>query len=85
MEAQLACDLMNEDLKREQENTVLEVLMFDMEKTLPLSRIPTNIIIYKRQLWLYNCGIHSSSNGGDIAMFGLRMKLEEVHKKLANA
>lgn len=37
----------------------LEVLTFDMEKTLPLPRIPTNIVFYKRQLWLYNCGVHS--------------------------
>lgn len=62
-EAQLARDLMNEDLKRAKEDPALEVLTFDMEKTLPLPRIPTNIVFYKRQLWLYNCGIHSGSNG----------------------
>ncbi|CAF4947233.1 unnamed protein product [Pieris macdunnoughi] len=36
-----------------------------MEKTLPLPRIPTNVVFYKRQLWLYNCGVNvSSTNEG---------------------
>lgn len=51
--------LMKEDLKRANTDEELEVLTFDMEKTLPLPRIPTNIVFYKRQLWLYNLGIHS--------------------------
>lgn len=50
---------MKEDLKRANTDEELEVLTFDMEKTLPLPRIPTNIVFYKRQLWLYNLGIHS--------------------------
>ena len=41
----------------------LEALTFDMEKTLPLPKIPTNIVFYKRQLWLYNCGVHSGKTG----------------------
>ena len=40
----------------------IECLSFDLEKTLPLPRIPTNVIFYKRQLWLYNSGIHSASD-----------------------
>lgn len=31
-----------------------------MEKILPLPRIPTGVIFYKRQLWLYNLGIHTA-------------------------
>ncbi|CAG4943566.1 unnamed protein product [Parnassius apollo] len=34
-----------------------------MEKTLPLPRIPTNIVFHKRQLWLYNCDMHSGKIG----------------------
>lgn len=37
----------------------IECLSFDMEKTLQRPRIPTNVMFYKRQLWLYNCGIHA--------------------------
>ncbi|KAJ8874654.1 hypothetical protein PR048_025520 [Dryococelus australis] len=33
------------------------------EKTLPLPRIPTNIVCYKRHLWVYNCGVHSGTTG----------------------
>lgn len=57
--AEGAQTLMKEDLKRAQENDNVEVLTFDMQKTLPLPRIPTNIVFYKRQLWLYNLGVHS--------------------------
>ena len=37
----------------------IETLTFDLEKTLPLPRLPAGIVFYKRQLWLYNLGIHS--------------------------
>lgn len=40
-------------------NDFFECLTFDLEKTLLLPRIPTNIIFYKRQLWVYNLGIYS--------------------------
>lgn len=39
-----------------------ETITFDLQKTLPLPRIPTNVVFYKRQLWVYNLGIHSGSN-----------------------
>ncbi|KAJ8886526.1 hypothetical protein PR048_012737 [Dryococelus australis] len=42
--------------------TTIECLTFDLEKMLPLPRIPTNVVYYKRQLMLYNCGVHSGSN-----------------------
>lgn len=35
------------------------VLTFDMQKTAPLPRINTSIVFYKRQLWVYNVGIHN--------------------------
>lgn len=52
---------MNEDLKKATTDESFECLTYDMEKTLPLPRIPTSIVFYKRQLWLYNCGIHAGS------------------------
>ncbi|CAK1592750.1 unnamed protein product [Parnassius mnemosyne] len=53
---------MNQDLQRAKIDEKFECLTYDLEKTLPLPRIPTNIVFYKRQLWLYNSGIHASSN-----------------------
>lgn len=53
---------MKEDLARAKTDEHFECLTFDLEKTLPLPRIPTSIVFYKRQLWLYNCGIHAGSN-----------------------
>ncbi|CAG9765894.1 unnamed protein product [Ceutorhynchus assimilis] len=56
-EAEKARSKMNSDIEKAINNNEIETLTFDMEKTLPLPRISTNIIFYKRQLWLYNCGI----------------------------
>lgn len=56
---------MNSQIERAKEDETFECLTFDMEKTLPLPRIPTNVVFYKRQLWFYNCGVHvSSTNKG---------------------
>lgn len=54
---------MNEDLKKATKEETFECITFDLEKTLPLPRIPTNVIFYKRQLWVYNAGIHSGKHG----------------------
>lgn len=53
---------MKRDFEQAQNSPLVECLTFDLEKTLPLPRIPTNIAFYKRQLWFYNSGIHSASN-----------------------
>ena len=50
---------MNLDLKTAEEDEKTETLTFDIEKTLPLPRLTINVIFYKRQLWLYNCGIYA--------------------------
>ena len=31
---------------------------FDLERTLPCPHFPSSIVFYKRQLWVYNCGIN---------------------------
>lgn len=48
-----------EDMLTAKEEIDTETLCFDLEKTLPLPRIPTNIVYYKSQLCVYNLGIHS--------------------------
>ncbi|XP_054270345.1 uncharacterized protein LOC128991468 [Macrosteles quadrilineatus] len=57
--AKTAMNRIKSDLKSAADNPSLECLTFDLQKTLPLPRIPTNIVFYKRQLWVYNCGIHT--------------------------
>lgn len=57
--AEDARNLMSQDIEVAKETEEVECLTFDMEKTLPLPRIPTNVIFYKRQLWVYNAGIYS--------------------------
>lgn len=50
-----------EDMKYASTTEKVECLTFDMEKTLPLPRVPTNVVFYKRLLWVYNCDIHSGT------------------------
>ncbi|XP_050509244.1 uncharacterized protein LOC126886381 [Diabrotica virgifera virgifera] len=42
-------------------NPTLETLSYNMEKVLGLPKLSTNIVYYKRQLGIYNEGIHSAS------------------------
>nr|CAH7756319.1 unnamed protein product [Callosobruchus chinensis] len=52
-------------MNKAKDNENLECLTFDLEKTLPLPRLATGILFYKRQIWLYNLGIHSgTTNNG---------------------
>lgn len=54
-----AQEKMKADLQAAKGDDTIECLTFDLQKTLPLPRIPTNLVFYKRQLWVYNLGIHS--------------------------
>lgn len=58
--AEEAQKMRRDDFKIAKEEIDHECLSFDLEKTLPLPRIPTGIVFYKRQLWVYNAGIHSA-------------------------
>ncbi|KAJ8872466.1 hypothetical protein PR048_026071 [Dryococelus australis] len=69
-----ARDLMKKNMA--ESNTTIECLTFDLEKTLPLPRIPTNVVYYKRQLMLYNCGA-PITRATDIFV-GLKERLGEV-------
>lgn len=54
---------MNEDLLLAKTDPCLETLTFDLQKTHPLPKLSTNVAYYKRQLNLYNFGIHVGSSG----------------------
>lgn len=54
---------MKADCDAAKNDNELETLTFDMQKTLPLPKLSTGIAYYKRQLNLYNFGIHTGSTG----------------------
>ena len=53
---------MNTDLKEVTSDDTLETLTYDLQKVISLPRIPSNIVFYKRQLSMYNLGVHSGKN-----------------------
>ncbi|KAF2891403.1 hypothetical protein ILUMI_14770, partial [Ignelater luminosus] len=75
--AELARKQMNSDLKIAAVTENVETLTFDMQKPLPLPRLSTNIIFYKRQLWLYN-------TINQCLIFGSRDMQAGEHKKKEN-
>lgn len=58
---QEARNQMKDDMQKAKQKDEIECLTFDLEKTLPLPRLATGILFYKRQIWLYNLGVHSGS------------------------
>ena len=52
---------MNDDLHRAHVDPKIECITYDLQKILLLPRIPTNIVYYKRQLSMFNLGIHCGS------------------------
>lgn len=57
---------MKKDLQLAKTNPLIETLTYDQQKTHALPRLSTNIAYYKRQLNLYNLGIHVGSENRGI-------------------
>ncbi|CAH0553148.1 unnamed protein product [Brassicogethes aeneus] len=62
LKAQEARESMKHDMEEAKTNNKLETATYDIEKVLGLPKLPTNIVYYKRQLSIYNEGVHTSSN-----------------------
>lgn len=45
------------------DDAATETLCFDFQQNLPLPHVPAGDVFYKRQLWVFNFGIHSASTG----------------------
>ncbi|KAJ8726704.1 hypothetical protein PYW08_015101 [Mythimna loreyi] len=71
------------DMQLAKEDRFTETITFDLQKTLPLPRIPTNIVFYKRQLWVYNLGIHSGSDDQAYCNVWVEDDAQEYYKKLS--
>lgn len=65
-EAERLSAQMHKDLENAKTDADLETLPYDMQKILQAPKVPTGIIYYKRQLNLYNFGIHVGSSGQGI-------------------
>lgn len=53
---------LKEDIGLAQKQCHIETLTFDLEKTLSLPKIPSKVVYYKRQLSVYNLGIHAAKS-----------------------
>lgn len=53
-----AFEMQKHDKKKASECDETCFITFDLEKTLPLPKISTNVAFYLRKLWLYNLGVH---------------------------
>ena len=56
--AERAYQQLKEDTALAKASSDIDALTFDLEQSLPMPVLTTNIVFYKRQLWTYNLGIH---------------------------
>ena len=65
-QAELLQGRMKDDFVKAANDPELEVISEDMQKILSAPKMPTSIVYYKRQLNIYNLGIHVGSTGKGI-------------------
>ena len=61
--ADRAYQQLKEDTALSKASPDVDMFTFDLQQSLPTPKISTSIVFYKRQLWTYNFGIHSCSDG----------------------
>jgi hypothetical protein len=62
--AEAARDMKMKNIKEaKQSDGIKAVLIFDLQRTLPMPMLSTGSAYYKRQLWTYNLGIHDDVTG----------------------
>ena len=74
-----AFSAMKQDCIAAKQTDDVHFITFDMQKTLPLPKLSTNITFYLRQLWLYNVGIHHISKNSNQAYFNIWTENESGH------
>ena len=55
---------LREDTALAQSSDDIETLTFDLQQSLPTPTLTVNVVFYKRQLWVYNLGVHNCATGG---------------------
>ena len=55
---------LREDTALAQSSDDIETLTFDLQQSLPTPTLTANVVFYKRQLWVYNLGVHNCATGG---------------------
>lgn len=73
-QAELLQKRMKNDFVKAANDPKLEAISEDMQKILQAPKIPTSIVYYKRQLNLYNLGIHVGSTG--VGIFNVWLEYE---------
>ena len=56
--AERAYQELKEDSARAKARNDIDVITFDLQQALPTPMLSTNVVFYKRQMWVYNFGIH---------------------------
>ncbi|KAK3916904.1 Signal recognition particle receptor subunit alpha-like protein, partial [Frankliniella fusca] len=58
LKAQEAIDVKKKDKLRAKSEETVETVAFDLQQCLPTPNLPSSIVFYLRQLWVYNLTIH---------------------------
>ena len=61
--AERAYHRLREDTALAQSNPKIDMITFDLQQSLPTPTLTVNVVFYKRQLWVYNLGIHCCATG----------------------
>lgn len=68
--AERAYQQLREDTALAQSSDDVDTITFDLQQSLPTPTLTVNVVYYKRQLWVYNLGVHNcATEGGHMHMW----------------